>query len=112
MDYTGTLIVEVVALALAMVLLCRWVFGQKGTRRGTQRPDYGLLVPVLRTDHRPAADQARERLAAAGLRATVASAGIGYTHDGRPWPADACVLLVFPPDVDAANQLLRPAATR
>jgi hypothetical protein len=101
---------EIVLLVITVTLLCRWVFSSGGVRKGTQRPDYGLLSQVLRTDSVGPAEQARDRLAAAGIRATVAAAGAGYTADGHPWPATAQVVLVFPPDLAAAEQVLR--ATR
>jgi hypothetical protein len=106
-DGPGTVSEEIVLLVLTVTLLCRWVFSTRGVRKGTQRPDYGLLSPVLRTDSAAPAEQARDRLAAAGIRATVAAAGAGFTSDGHPWPATAQVVLVFPPDLAAAEQVLR-----
>jgi hypothetical protein len=106
-DGPGTVTEEIVLLVITVTLLCRWVFSSRGVRKGTQRPDYGLLSPVLRTDSTEPAEQARDLLAAEGIRATVAPAGTGFTADGRPWPAAAQVVLVFPPDLDAAEQVLR-----
>lgn len=107
MDGPGTVTEEIVLLVITVTLLCRWVFSSRGVRKGTGRPDYGLLSPVLRTDDTSTAEQARDRLAAAGIRATIAAAGTGFTSDGHPWPATAQVVLVFPPDLDAAEQVLR-----
>jgi hypothetical protein len=106
---SGTEAEEVVLLALTVTLLCRWVFSSRGVRKGTQRPDYGLLSPALRTDSLEPAEQARDLLAIAGIRATVAPAGVGYTASGHPWPSTAHMVLVFPPDLDAAEQVLRSA---
>jgi hypothetical protein len=108
-DGPGTVTEEIVLLVITVTLLCRWVFSSRGVRKGTGRPDYGLLSPVLRTDGAAPAEQARDQLAAAGIRATVAPAGTGFTSDGHPWPASARVVLVFPPDLAAAEQVLRPA---
>jgi hypothetical protein len=99
-------------LVAAAVLACRWVFGERGVRRVNRRPDYGLLTPVLRTDALPDAEGALEQLAAAGIRATVAPAGAGFTSQGRPWPPDARMVLVFPPDAAAAEQVLHPHLSR
>jgi hypothetical protein len=98
---------EIILLVLTVTLLCRWVFSSGGIRKGTERPDYGLLSPVLRTDSAAPAEQARDQLLAAGIRATVAAAGTGFTSDGHPWPATAQVVLVFPLDLAAAEQVLR-----
>jgi hypothetical protein len=103
----GTVTEEIVLLVITVVLLCRWVFGSRGVRKRAGRPDYGLLSPVLRADSARLAREACELLQAAGIRATVAPAGAGYTSDGRPWPVTAQVVLVFPPDLDAAEQVLR-----
>jgi hypothetical protein len=104
---SGTEAEQIILLAITVTLLCRWVFSSRGVRKSTHRPDYGLLSPVLRTDDLEPAEQARDRLAAANIRATVAPAGVGYTASGHPWPSTAQVVLVFPPDLDAAEQILR-----
>jgi hypothetical protein len=108
-DGPGTVVEELVLLAVTMVLLCRWVFSTRGIRTNRPRPDYGLLSPALRTDTVEPAEAARDLLLAAGIRATVAPAGVGYTANGHPWPATAHVVLVFPPDLDAAEQVLHSA---
>jgi hypothetical protein len=100
---SGTEAEQIILLAITVTLLCRWVFSSRGVRKSTHRPDYG----VLRTDDLEPAEQARARLAAANIRATVAPAGVGYTASGHPWPSTAQVVLVFPPDLDAAEQILR-----
>jgi hypothetical protein len=107
-DGPGTVTEEIVLLVVTVTLLCRWVFSSRGVRKGSARPDYGLLSPVLRTDAVGPARDACEKLEVAGIRATVAPAGVGFTSDGHPWPASAHVVLVFPPDLDAAEQVLRP----
>ena len=109
MTGSGTEAEEIILLAITVTLLCRWVFSLGGVRKATHRPDYGLLSPVLRTDELEPAEQARDLLAAAGIRATVAPAGAGYTASGHPWPSTAQVVLVFPPDLGAAEQVLRSA---
>jgi hypothetical protein len=106
-DGPGTVAEEIVLLVITVTLLCRWAFGSRGVRKATQRPDYGLLSPVLRSDSAAAAEAARDLLAVSGIRATVAPAGTGFTADGHPWPATAQVVLVFPPDLAAAEQVLR-----
>jgi hypothetical protein len=88
------------------------VFGTRGVRHVTARPDYGVLSVVLRTDDAPGADEARRRLALGGIRATVAPAGAGFTATGRSWPTTAHVVLVFPSDVTAAEELLRSTPSR
>jgi hypothetical protein len=108
-DGAGTIAEELVLLAVTMTLLCRWVFGTRGVRKGAQRPDYGILSPALRTDTLAPAEQAQEVLAAAGIRSTVAPAGHGFTASGYPWPATAQVVLVFPGDLAAAEQVLGSA---
>lgn len=107
MGGSGTEAEELILLALTVTLLCRWVFSSRGIRKATRRPDYGLLSPVLRTDTVEPAENARDILAAAGIRATVAPAGTGYTASGHPWPSTAAVVLVFPPDLDVAEHVLR-----
>lgn len=111
MANAGIGLIEIVLLLTFTVLACRWTFGTRGVRRVMQRPDYGLLKPVVRTDTVEAAEIIRDRLGEAGLRATVAPAGAGLTAAGRPWPATARVVLVFPADVAAARNLLRAAPT-
>lgn len=106
------MLIEVALLIGFLVLACRWVFGPNGVRRVRQRPDYGLLTPVLRTDDEQTAVAARELLATGGIKATVAPAGAGFTAAGRPWPAAACVVLVFPADRIAAEARLTGAASR
>jgi hypothetical protein len=108
----GSELIEAVLLVLVMVVLCRWAFGTRGVRRVNPRPDYGMLAVALRSDTEASAENARRRLAAAGIRATVAPAGAGFTANGRPWPSDAHVVLVFPPDLPAAEQLLHPTTSR
>lgn len=107
----GNVLVEVVALLGFMVLACYWTFGSRGVRRTRPRPDYGLLSVVRRTDTHDAALVIQRQLADAGIRATVAPAGNGFTAAGHAWPATAHVVLVFPGDQAAARQALADLAT-
>lgn len=102
-------LLEAVLLLLGAVIACRWVFGERGVRRVSPRPDYGLLTPVLRTDTAAAAEAACEQLVAADIRATVVPAGSGFTSQGRPWPVTAAMVLVFPSDVEHAERVLHSA---
>ncbi len=108
---TGTLTAPLLALAVAVVLgvvVGRWVFGppRRSRRQRSTLPDYGLLVPVRRTDDRADAERVRALLARHGLRATLAPAGRGYDASGRPWPAEATYVLVFPADEARARGLV------
>jgi hypothetical protein len=58
-----------------------------------QREDYGLLCPAVVTDEREVADEILRLLAAAGIRATLATA-----RDGR------VAVLVFAEEVDEARR--------
>lgn len=99
-------VLPLVGAVLLLVVLCRWVFGGRGVRQRVDRPDYGLLCPVARLNCAAEAEQVRKRLAREGLRATVAPAGKGFDARGIPWPAQAHLVLVFPPDVERATALL------
>jgi len=96
---------------VALVLLCRWVFGGRGVRTRIARPDYGLLSPVVRVGTVQEAEAIRAELAEHGVRGTVAPAGKGFDPQGVPWPPGSQVILVFPSDVERATDLVahRPA---
>jgi hypothetical protein len=91
----------VVGAALMLVLLAVALRATFGTSRDLHVPDpadptvHGLLVEVGRAPTEVAATALRGRLAAVGIRATVA-----------PHPDGSYHLLVFPPDEVAARILL------
>lgn len=99
----GTVVGLVVAL-VAIGLLLRWTFGhQRNVRLPTDDPDdpvaTGLLTEVSRVPGPDSARILRDRLRAAGVRATVARAdGGGYA------------VLVFPADVKDAKVVLSRGA--
>lgn len=94
----------VVALCVVgvLVLMLRWTFSH-GHSLVARRPqagapgDYGLLVPCARPRSMPEGEQMRLRLAASGVKATLA-----MTTEG------AC-LLVWPQDEARARELLATA---
>jgi hypothetical protein len=63
------------------------------------------LVPAPIEPDRASADALCARLAAYGIRGTVADAGPGFDAQGRPWPAAAAQVLVFPQDLSRAREL-------
>lgn len=98
------------AALLLVVLLCRWAFSTDHraprSRRSHARPrratlggDYGLLRQAARVDGTAEAARLRERLLAAGVRATVAADGVG-----------GFAVVVFPQDLDRARALLADAS--
>lgn len=99
-------LLPVVVVVAVLLLACRWVFSSRGVRRVVARPDYGLLVPVARADTAALAELMRRALAEHGIRGTVAPAGKGFDAKGVPWPAESHFLLVFPADVEQAEQLV------
>lgn len=96
---------EVLGVLLALgvlALLLRWTFGhQRNLRVPTDDPDdpvaTGLLTEVARVTDAGTARDLRDRLRAAGIRATV-----GRPDGGAPGHA----LLVFPADVADAKVVL------
>jgi hypothetical protein len=95
-----------VLVAGGLVLLSRWAFGSSGVRHVVARPDYGLLVPVVRLPDREAAEVVRARLAERGIRSTVVDAGKGYDAEGRPWAPGSTHVLVFPDDAERARAVV------
>ncbi|MEV1291486.1 hypothetical protein [Pseudonocardia sp. NPDC049635] len=96
----GTVIGLVTALVLIGLLL-RWTFGhQRNVKLPTDDPDdpvaTGLLTEVSRVPGLDAARVLRDRLRAAGIRATISQ------HEGGAGYA----LLVFPRDVEDAKVVL------
>jgi hypothetical protein len=96
---------EPIALALVfglLVALCRWAFAP--TRRHARtpeppaEPDFGLLVPVLRTRSGELVAERRQELRAAGVSATL---GLRPGPDGPEH-----LLLVFPRDAERAARVL------
>ena len=82
---------------VVILLLMRWVFTPGGgivPRKRLQLgpPDYGLLVPVATTETPERAVELRDRLAAEGIRATLAPDGVE--------------VLVFTADADRAREVL------
>jgi hypothetical protein len=110
-----------IAVVAVLALLLRWAYS--GRRRDARMAaarrarDFGLLVPVSTSRDRVVAEQQRELLLGAGLRATLAPAlGPEYGHpvrvsaQGDLLPRRAGVegthVLVFPEDVTKARELL------
>ncbi len=89
-------------LVLVLVLLLRWTFSRGGSLV-SRRPsagaedEYGLLAPVAKPATFVEAEMLRQRLLAAGIRATLAP-----TTDGPR-------VMVFPADVARAGEVLRTA---
>lgn len=94
------------AVFVVVLALCVLMRAAGRRRRGAAAGRFGLLVPVGRILPWDRADAARDALAAAGVRATVARAGRGFDADGREWAAEAAYVLVFPADVDLAERVL------
>lgn len=97
-------------LALAVVvvlgLISRWVFAPN--IRGS-RKDYGLLVPVATLTAKADAEQARDRLTAAGIRATLGPSHQMAFVDARGFATvrpPGHHVLVFPQDRDRATSVL------
>jgi hypothetical protein len=103
-DYLEPLIALLVVCLLGV--LGRWVFAPNYRKH---RKDYGLLVPVATITARAEAERVRDRLRAAGLRATLgdSNAITRVTHDGFaiPQPPGHHVL-VFPQDYERAKNVL------
>lgn len=102
-DYLGPFFALMVLGVL--LLVSRWVFAPNYRKH---RKDYGLLVPVVTITLKTEAEAARNRLQAAGLRATIGPIHQkAYVKDGYATvtpPGHA--VLVFPDDVDRARVLL------
>ena len=103
------------AIAVSLGFVARWVYGPTRMQRRqrdrlAQAHDFGLLVPLLTLPARQAAERGRARLAANGIRATVAQLPDGplrVTHDGDLLrPAGGHQILVFPDDVERATRVL------
>ena len=101
MNGTSFVVAPLVTFALigVLVLILRWAFGRGGSlipgpaRRGPPT-DYGLLVEVAAPPTADAAERAARRLAAEGIRATIAP-----TTAGRR-------VMVWPQDEARARELL------
>lgn len=96
------------ALAAVVVLgvVSRWVFAPNIRR---SRKDYGLLVPVATLTAKPDAERARDRLAAAGIRATLGPSHQMAFVDARGFATvrpPGHHVLVFPQDRDRAANVL------
>ena len=97
-------------LALAVVvvlgLVSRWVFAPNIR---SSRKDYGLLVPVVTVTAKSEAEQARDKLAAAGIRATLGASHQMAFVDARGFATvrpPGHHVLVFPQDRDRAAAVL------
>jgi hypothetical protein len=84
-----------------LILVLRWAYSSRRdsllsglTRRGKES-DYGLLVPVSAPTSQVAGEHARQRLEAAGIKATLTRTDSGLR------------LLVFPADLDMARKVLK-----
>ena len=106
-----------VAAALTLGLLSRWVFSPTRAQRQRRERlraahDFGLLVPLATLGARQEAERGRARLAAHGIRATVAAVPGGpvqVTADGDVLrPPGGHQILVFPDDAPRAAQVLAP----
>jgi hypothetical protein len=87
-----------------LILVLRWAYSSRRdsllsrpVQRGAES-DYGLLVPVAAPQSQVAGVRARQRLEAAGVKATLTRTDVGLR------------LLVFPDDVELARKILNAQA--
>ena len=96
----------VVAFAVigVLILVLRWAYSSRrdsllsGLARRGKESDYGLLVPVAAPTSQVAGARARQRLEAAGIKATLTRTESGLR------------LLVFPDDLELARRILNAAS--
>lgn len=104
MEYYGLAPLLALALVALLGVVGRWVFGT-----GRDRRDYGLLVPVVTEAAGRDAEDARRRLATAGIRSTLGDAPRTAYVDTKGFatvrPAGHHVL-VFPDDLERARLVL------
>jgi hypothetical protein len=106
LDYVSPLFALMCVIGLGFA--GRWVFAPNIRKH---RKDYGLLVPIVTITAKVEAEAVRDRLIAAGLRATLGEshAITRVSHDGfvvKQPPGHH--VLVFPQDVERAKNVLSP----
>lgn len=106
MDYYAPLLALGAVVVLGLV--SRWVFAPN--IRG-HRKEYGLLVPVVTLTAKADAERARDRLAAAGIRATLGPSHQVAFVDAKGFATvrpPGHHVLVFPQDATRAETVLHP----